>query len=204
MTNGRGRDVLGLLLAGGRSRRMGTDKAWVDLHGQPLVQRVAARLAPQVTVLALNAPSGDARFAALGWTIVPDTIAGHPGPLAGVLAGMDHARALPRPPTHVATAPVDAPFLPHDLVTRLCAAQARTGAAVALARSAGKRHPVCALWPTWLAEDLRRRLAGGLRRVDLYAREKGCVLVDWPAEPIDPFLNLNAPADVALARTLPA
>jgi molybdopterin-guanine dinucleotide biosynthesis protein A len=194
--------VLGVLLAGGRSRRMGQDKAWTLLAGRPLIGHARARLEPQVAALAISANGDPAPFAALGLPVLPDPAPDHPGPLAGILAGMRHAQTQEPALDWVATAPVDAPFVPSDLVARLAEAMRGSGAPVGVARSAGKRHPVCALWSAALADRLDQVLAGGLRRVDLWAREQGCVLVDWPAEPTDPFLNLNTPEDLAQAARL--
>lgn len=193
--------TLGVILAGGLARRMGGgDKALRPLAGRSLLDRVIARLEGQCADLVLSANGDPARFAATGLPVLPDTVPDHPGPLAGVLAGLDRARALGL--DWVVSAPADAPFLPGDLVARLHAARHEAGAALAHAESGGRAHPVAALWPVTLADDLRRSLAAGERRVGLVAARHGAARAAWPASPVDPFLNLNAPDDLAEAERL--
>lgn len=198
-----GSRVLGLILAGGLSRRMGGgDKPLRRLAGRTLLQRVAERFEPQCAGgLALSANGDPARFRdVFSGAILPDTIPDHPGPLAGILAGMEAAAALPGV-THVASVPGDAPFLPHDFVARLLAAAAE-GKPIALAASGERRHFTSALWPVDLRHDLRDWLGRGERRVGGFIERHGAAVASWPVEPVDPFLNLNAPEDLAAAEAL--
>src|SRR5690349_606470 len=138
--------IAGAILAGGLSRRMGGgDKGLSLLQGRPLIAHVAEALRPQVSRLILNANGDSARFAGLGLPVVPDSLPGFPGPLAGVLAALEYFSGEDEP--LVMIVPCDAPRLPADLVTRLDAQRAASGAAGALAVSAGRRHPAVALWP---------------------------------------------------------
>lgn len=193
--------IAGLILGGGLSRRMGEDKTQVLLGGSPLLQIIAERLSPQVSTLAVNLPAdhplaGDFRN-------VPDTVADRPGPLAGVLAGM---LAFSNEASHLLTVPGDAPFLPEDLVQRL--AFDLSPDEIVMAASNGRDHPVVALWPTNLAEDLQSWLANPAhRRVRDFIQRHPCRSVDFPlverpdgVAPIDPFFNINTPADLLRAR----
>lgn len=198
-----GSRVLGLILAGGLSRRMGGgDKPLRRLAGRTLLERVAERFEPQCAGgLALSANGDPARFRdVFSGVILPDTIPDHPGPLAGILAGMEAAAALPGV-THVASVPGDAPFLPHDFVARLVAAAAE-GKLIALAASGERRHFTSALWPVDLRHDLRDWLGRGERRVGGFIERHGAAVASWPVEPVDPFLNLNAPEDLAAAEAM--
>ena len=85
----RANQVTGVLLAGGQSRRMGGgDKGLLELAGRPMLGHVICRLGAQVGAMVINANGDPQRFAAFGLPVVPDTIGGFVGPLAGVLAGM--------------------------------------------------------------------------------------------------------------------
>jgi molybdopterin-guanine dinucleotide biosynthesis protein A len=197
--------IAGVILAGGRSSRMdGRDKAFAALAGTPLIGHVTARLRPQVAELAISAGADRSRFAALGPAVLTDPVAGLPGPLAGLLAGLRWARDRGRGITHVATAAVDTPFFPLDLVARLAGGARPDGMAVA--RSAGRIHPVFALvpvaLPVALADDLGEFLAGGgsLRVRDWMARHDPAVVDFAFVEGIDPFFNINTPEDLALAE----
>lgn len=193
--------IAGLVLAGGLSSRMGGGvKGLLPLGGRSLIVHVLDRFAPQVGALALNAnaPGLDG----FGLPVLPDPVAGHPGPLAGVLAGLLWAADQPGV-THLASVPSDTPFLPRDLVARLLARQADTGAAgPVLARSATGPQPVVGLWPLALAPRLRAGLeSGAARKVRLWAEEMGCVWCDVPTEDgRDPFLNVNTPDDLDAAE----
>lgn len=195
--------VLAVVLAGGLARRMGGgDKPLRRLGGRPLLDHVLERVRPQVAAVILNANGDPARFAAYGLPVVPDPLPDYPGPLAGVLAALDWA-AEHRPdlPT-VLSVPGDGPFLPADLVARLEAARAAAGVPLACAASAGWTHPPIGLWPVALRAELRSALLAGERKIDRWTARFGCVAAAWPAEPIDPFFNANAPEELAEAEAL--
>lgn len=194
---------VGMILAGGLSRRLGGgDKALRRIGGEILLARIARCLTPQVSVLLLNANGPAERFG-LPLPVVPDELPDTPGPLAGILAGLDHvARAFPGEP-FLLTVPADCPFLPNDLAARLAGAAGTAGAAYAA--SGGRPHPVVGLWRVAAREDLRALLvAEGERRVDRWIERCGAVPVEWPAAPFDPFFNVNTPDDLAEAERLAA
>ncbi len=197
--------TLGVILAGGLSRRMGGgDKPLRVLAGRTLLERVVERFAPQCPAgLILNANGDPGRFGDFPGAIVPDGIAGNPGPLAGILAALEHARAHHPEVVDVASVTGDAPFLPDDLVARLAAARRASGAPIAVAASGGRQHFTVALWAVSLRDDLRVTLIErDERRVGAYLGRHGAVPVDWPIEPVDPFLNINTPEDLDLATAV--
>ena len=197
---------LGLVLAGGLARRMGGgDKARIAIGGVPILERVLKRLAMQCAQVIINANGDPARFADTGLAVVPDSVAGFPGPLAGILAGLDWAAAHHPDIPDVVSVPGDCPFLPTDLVARLSAARAAAGVPMACARSGDWRHPVVALWPVRLRENLRHALVEeDLRKIEIWTARHGIVTVDWPTEPIDPFFNVNTPEDAQAAEQMAA
>ncbi len=196
--------TLGVVLAGGLALRMGGgDKTLRAVGGEAVLARLAARLLPQVTGLILNANGDPARFGGFGLPVAADDVPDRPGPLAGVLAGLDWAARF-APDVHwIVTMPGDAPFLPEDLVARLH--DGRGGAVLACAASGGRTHPVAALWPVALRHDLRRALTEeGMRKVGAYLGRHGAAVVEWPVGRVDPFFNVNTPADLADADRLAA
>ena len=203
-------NILGLLLAGGQSRRMGGgDKALRPLGGRPLLQRVIDRMRPQVAALVLNANGDPRRFAGFGLPVVADSIADFAGPLAGILAGLDWAAAhRPNCPV-VASVATDAPFLPEDLVSRLLQGMDTAGAELACAASGGQAHPVIGLWPVRLRDELRRAVVEeGVRKVDVWTARYRLATVPFADEVpglgpgIDPFFNANRPEDLDRAAAL--
>ena len=88
---------------------------------------------------------------------------------------------------------------------RLHAARIAQGTELACAQSGGRRHPVVGLWPLTLRDDLRQALVReGLRKIETWTARHGVALAEWPAEPIDPFFNVNTPEDAAEADRLAA
>ena len=179
----------------------GGDKALRTLGGRSILDRVIARAAPQVEILALNANGDSARFAETGLPVVPDSVEGFPGPLAGVLAGLEWARDRAPECTHVASFACDAPFLPEDLVERLWRAVEEDDAEIASARSGGREHPVFALWPVALADRLRSAVVEEeIRKVDVWTARYRLAHAEFSAVPVDPFFNVNRPEDIAEAE----
>ena len=196
--------VVGLLLAGGQSRRMGGgDKALRPLGGISLLDRVVERLRPQVEAIVLNANGDPARFARFALPVVADSVPGFAGPLAGVIAGLDWA-AVERPDCpYVVSVATDAPFLPADLVARLAEGLEGARADLACAASGGRTHPVFGLWPVQLRNELRQAVVEeGIRKVDLWTARYKLITVPFADQPVDPFFNANRPADFNAAAAL--
>jgi molybdopterin-guanine dinucleotide biosynthesis protein A len=198
--------ITGVVLAGGLSRRMGGgDKGLLDLAGKPMLSHVIERLAPQVDELIINANGEPQRFAAWQLPVVPDTVGGFAGPLAGILAGMRWSSAHAPAARCIITAAGDAPLLPRDLAERLNAALERGSGLIALAQSYGVLHPVIGLWPVHLAGDLEQQLRGGVRKVLDWTRRHGVVAVPFAplrvcGTDIDVFFNANTPAELGQLR----
>ena len=203
-------NIVGVLLAGGQSRRMGGgDKTLRPLAGRSLLERVIERLRPQVAALVLNANGDPARFAAFGLPVVADSIPDFAGPLAGILAGLDWTAARWPDCPVVASVATDVPFLPENLVSRLAQGMGEVGAELACATSAGQAHPVIGLWPVRLRDELRRALVEEeVRKVDVWTARYRLTTVPFPEEVpglgpgIDPFFNANRPEDFDRAAML--
>jgi molybdopterin-guanine dinucleotide biosynthesis protein A len=198
--------VPGVVLAGGLARRMGGgDKPLREIGGQPILARVISRLAPQCENLVLSANGDAQRFASFGLPVVADTVKDYPGPLAGILAGLDWA-AVHRPDAPwVLSAPGDCPFLPRDLVLRLRQALSDQGAELAIAASQGRSHPVIGLWKVALRDALREALVvENLRQVSEWTGRYRIAVVAWDAVLLDPFFNANTIGDLAEAERLAA
>lgn len=182
------RDVTGLVLAGGRALRMGgCAKGLAELHGEPLIAHVIARLRPQVAGLLLNANRPD--YASLGLPLIADVVPGFAGPLAGLHAGL-----LACPTPWLITVPCDAPFVPTDLVARLAASASRQRQ-LFVATSPRGVEPGFMLCHVSLAEELGDWLgAGGRKARDWLAAAGACevAFADGAA-----FANINTLDELA-------
>jgi molybdopterin-guanine dinucleotide biosynthesis protein A len=186
-------EVTGVLLAGGRSSRMGgREKALLDIGGKPILLHVLSRLRPQVDRIIINANGDPARFSGHCLPVVADSIEGYAGPLAGLHAGIEWARRETPEAKYIA---------------RLKAALLAKDAPCAIAASKGERHPVAGLWRFELADALAEQLKQNVLALHRFADAQGCAVADFgPVEiggaAIDPFFNVNAPADLEKARAL--
>ncbi len=206
-------NIVGILLAGGKSRRMfegetgSGDKGLIEIAGKPMMKHVIDRLKPQVAALAINANGDPSRFDKFNLPVIADTIEGHVGPLAGVLTGMRWAHDTGQGVTHIMTAPTDAPLLPTNLADQLYLALENNDCKIALAASGGHTHPVAGLWPVDLADDLEQALHDGVRKVLHWTDRHGTCLAQFPlleldGKMIDPFFNANTREELDQARAL--
>ena len=195
---------LGVILAGGQATRMGGgDKGLLRIGGDTLMGHVIARLDPQVADLAINANGDPARFSSLRLPVLPDSIDGFAGPLAGVLAGLDWAAA--QGADTIVTAAADTPFFPCDLVPMLQLASEGMTHPLVLAATPDPergqaRHPTFGLWPVALREDLREALKDGVRKVVQWSDRHQGRLASFPDEAA--FFNVNTPDDLTRAKAM--
>lgn len=180
--------LTGLILAGGRATRMGgIDKGLIVVAGQPMVQHVLQRLAPQVGSLLINANRNQDTYGALGAQVVADRMPEFPGPLAGMASGLAAAET-----DWVVTVPCDSPLLPDDLAQRLVTALHRDGADLAVASGEGRLQPVFSLLPVRLLADLEAYLEQGERKIDRWFRRHRMAIADFNDVP-EVFINVNTP-----------
>jgi molybdenum cofactor guanylyltransferase len=199
--------VIGVLLAGGRSSRMGGgDKCLRLLGGRPILARIIERLKPQVSEIIVNANGDSSRFAGYELPVVADTIAGFAGPLAGVHAALEWVKANRPATSHVVTVATDTPFFPSDLLQHFLD-EPRHGNTLLVARSDEGVHPVIGLWPVELASAIESFLKQGSHKVGKFVEGEGAVNVYFPKVEIggmlmDPFFNINEPDEFAEAEAL--
>lgn len=184
--------IAGLVLAGGRSSRFGSEKAVAPLNDRTLMEWALDALRPHCDAVAVSArpASGAAGLASrLGLPVLEDAAGAPDGPLAGVAAGLRWA--LARGADHLATLPCDMPHAPADLVPRLAGARGEAFAAFATTREGP--YPLCAVWSVDLLGALESELARGHPAVRRFLGDVGAVAV--PFEDAAAFANLNRPVD---------
>ena len=183
-------NILGAIIAGGKSKRMGSEKALAKLGNKSLIVRVIDRLMPQVEDVVINANGDSKRFEFLELDIIPDIETAIDTPLAGIHAALTYA--IEEGYDAVVTVPSDAPFLPHDLVRQL------SGTKPAFANSKGQDHFLTGFWPVKVLPNLQIEMLKS-NRVKDWVFKIGATKVNWRADDYDPFMNINTPADMAAA-----
>lgn len=188
-------NILGVVLAGGQSRRFGQDKAVAQLGGRPLIVQVVSRARPQVSALAISG-----RDYGLGLPVLPDLMASE-GPLTGILSAMRWAADAGF--AGIATFPCDTPFFPFDLVARL-ADKLPTSLDCSFVGSRDACHPIFAVWRVSALASLEKIYASGTRSLMAAQGRLGSVAVGFePGEGPggDMFFNINERNHQTLAQS---
>lgn len=179
--------ITGLILAGGRARRMGgVDKGLAELDGRPMVTHVVDRLAPQVGRIIINANRNLAVYRAWSNTVVKDRIGEYDGPLAGVASGLEAADT-----EFMLTVPCDCPLVANDLTERMYHGLISERAEIAVATDGQRLQPVFMLLGRGLLASIESFLAAGERKIDKWFENHAVTVVDFSDES-DTFLNINS------------
>ncbi|CAK0766730.1 Molybdenum cofactor guanylyltransferase [Azospirillaceae bacterium] len=197
-------EVAAVILAGGRGVRIGGGKPAVLLAKEPLILHVWRRIQPQVDILMINGsatgPEQNISFPQQNTLWVNDALPDWQGPLSGVLGAMNRLVEIAPACRFLMTIPCDTPFLPHNLATKLWEADVRNDI-IRCASSGGRIHPLIGLWPLALRDALDHAVRSeGVRKVFDWLNRRPHRVVAWPEAPIDSFLNINTPTDLAIAE----
>lgn len=189
-------DVTVVILAGGSSRRMhGKDKGLLPLHGKPLISHVIERIAPQTEHLYINCNNNRDRYSDFGYPLLSDTLPGGLGPLAGLLGAMESSDS-----DYILSIPCDTPYLPTDLLARMCNNLRQNKAEVCTVSDGERTHPVILLASRQLKNGLHEYIHSGGRKVlDWYKRQNHCI-TDFSDQP-DAFANINTPEQLQMAES---
>lgn len=183
-------DITGVILAGGKARRMGgTDKGLITLNDRALVDYIITALQPQVGNLVINANRNLEQYGAYGLPVIADMLDDYPGPLAGMATGMHNTET-----TYIVTAPCDSPFIPDTLVETLYHALHDNRADISVAHDGARMQQAFAMLRCELLPDLLAYLDEGGRRIDTWYGQHNFTLADFSDSP-DTFMNLNTPED---------
>jgi len=189
--------ITGVILAGGRARRMGgRDKGLLDLSGRPLISHVIASLGMQVGPLVINANRNLAEYRKFGYPVVKDATEGFDGPLAGIASCMALAET-----ELMVCVPCDSPFIAGDLVDRLYHSLETGQADISMAHNGERTQPVFSMLKTSLISSLQEYLERGGRKIDSWFSEHRLAVADFSDRP-DTFMNINTPDDIASASAL--
>ena len=187
-------DITALVLAGGKSRRMGgKDKGLLPFAEGTLIGHVIEAIRPQVGTILISANRNPDQYQRLGLPVIADPLDGFQGPLAGFLGGLEKMQT-----EYLLTLPCDGPFVAVDLAQRLAIGLAAADAQIAVAHDGQRLQPVYALLHRGVVSDLRVALEQGERKIDRWYPRNRWVMVDFSDVPAQ-FSNINTPEDYASA-----
>lgn len=193
----------GVILAGGRSSRMGgSRKALLELNGRPLLAHVIDRLQAHLDPLMLSCDSETSEFESFGLPLVPDLLPGFRGPLTGLCSALQ-CLADKGQQNSLVLCPCDAPFIPHNLVQTLLDADQENEKPVVVISYQGVLQPTFSMWHTHhlpaIHEAVVKRGDGGLRYM---LKSLPHTVVEWAPAELSPFFNINTPDDLKTAASL--
>ena len=188
--------LFGLILNGGLSRRMGSDKSKKMISKKSLISLVFERAKAQVDYLAINSnqKSFDKKI-----EIIPDCFSGNLGPLVGVLSGLKWLKKNNDSFSNwLVIFPVDSPFFPENLVH--CFFENLKDEKIVMAKCKKRLHPVFSMWHTDNLQLLEKFLTEGGRKIDLFSKKIKTRVVNFPFIGYDPFFNVNNLDDLNIAE----
>ncbi len=187
--------VAGVILAGGRARRMNNkDKGLVIFNDRPMVSYAIAAMVPVVDCMFINANRNIDQYRQFGWPVISDQTDSFDGPLAGVLTAMIHADA-----DVLAVLPCDSPLIKTQHLQKLLSVRAENNADVAVAFDGLSLHPVFCAVKTTLQSSLQDYLGGGRRKVASWLEQQNLVRVDFSLES-EIFRNINTMAELSVLQ----
>lgn len=178
--------MTGVILAGGKGRRMGgADKGLVDFLGKPMIEHVIQRIRPQVDEILINANREVERYATFGHRVIQDEIADFAGPLAGLHKGLVEAKH-----PYILTVPCDSPLLPANLAKRLMNGLIERDADIAVAKTGMQAHPVFCLCRRSLLPSLKAYLDSGERKMANWINTLDSIEISF-TDNFQAFTNIN-------------
>ena len=191
-----------VIMAGGKSSRMnGIDKALMEINEKTLLSIAINKATQQTKYIVLNSNRDPSIFKNYNITVIKDTISNHPGPLAGVLSGIEWFYKNNKKIKWVVSLPVDSPFFPNNLIKKLYETVVKSKKLIGVSSSKGRHHPVFSIWHISLMQPLQEALNNNIRKIDLFTKSYNPATVDFSSS-VDPFFNINTPEDLKNANNL--
>jgi molybdenum cofactor guanylyltransferase len=182
-------EVTVIILAGGQSSRMGgQDKGLLPISKRPMIEHILKLITPVTNNIVINANNNQAEYERYGYPVITDTIAGFPGPLAGILAGLIHCKT-----DFIITLPCDSPHPAADYIPRMITGLSKTTPCTASIEDS--MQPVFSAIPKVLETNLQQYLEQGGRAVGKWLRQNNTTTIDFSDCP-DAFFNINRPDDL--------
>ncbi len=193
-------NILGIILAGGKSSRFGEDKSIAKLGDKTLLDHTINKIEKEFTEILVISNNKEFNFKNNKIHVVEDCIEGQLGPLVGILTAMKWVEKNNKNYKWIASFPCDTPFFDMKFISELKIKIKETSKKLIFLNSDKKRHNIFGLWSVDLIETLEEDIKNGLRKVELWADKIGCENININEEKFDRFLNINTKKDLEKAK----
>ena len=196
-------NILGAILAGGQSKRMGKDKLFIELNNKKLIEHTIDKVKKYLKKVIIITNQDNNFFSKNNLTTVKDCIEGQLGPLVGILTAMKWAKENLDNYSWIATFPCDTPFFPENIIEIFIEESKKKESLIFCANSHGRRHNIFGLWSLDLYDKLKDDLINNkIRKVQDWTEKNKIKNLEFKFEDYDPFFNINTKEDLEFARKL--
>ena len=196
-------NILGAILAGGQSKRMGTDKLFLEINNKKLIEYTIDKVKKYLKDLIILTDSNNEFFSKNNLITVKDCVEGQLGPLVGILTAMKWAKENLKKCSWVATFPCDTPFFPEIIINNFIKESKKKDSLILSASSHGRRHNIFGLWSLDLYDKLKDDLINKkIRKVQDWTKKNKIKNLEFKFEDYDPFFNINTQEDLKHAEKL--
>ncbi len=196
-------NILGSILAGGQSKRMGKDKSFLEINNKKLIEYSIDKVKKYLKDLIIVTNSDNEFFLKNNFTVVKDCIEGQLGPLVGILTAMKWAKDNSSKYSWIATFPCDTPFFPESIIKSFINESKKKESLIVCASSHERRHNIFGLWSLDLYDKLKNDLVNNkVRKVEDWTKKNKIKKLEFKFKDYDPFFNINTQEDLEFAKKL--
>ena len=196
-------NILGAILAGGQSKRMGKDKLFLEINNKKLIEYTINKVKKYLTDLIIVTNTDNEFFLKNNLTTVKDCIEGQLGPLVGILTAMKWAKENSSKYSWIATFPCDTPFFPEIIIKNFIQESKKKESLILCASSHGRKHNIFGLWSLELYDKLKNDLVNKkIRKVQDWTEKNKIKNLEFKFKDYDPFFNINTEEDFKKAKQL--
>ena len=195
-------NILGVILAGGKSSRFGSNKSLSKLANNKLIEHVINKIDKYFPEILVVSNDSGLKIENQKIKIIKDCIKGYLGPLVGVLSAMKYANSFENKFKWIITFPCDTPFFEKLIVEKMIEKATSPKEKIYFVKDKKHRHNIFGLWSTSLEKILEDDLKNNFRKVDLWADKIGCNFIEKDIENENEFLNINTKEDLELAEEI--
>ncbi len=193
-------NIIGIILAGGKSSRFGEDKSNIRLGNKTLLDHTIDKIEKEFNEVLIISNNKNYNFKNKKIYIVKDCVEGQLGPLAGILTAMKWVNENKKNYKWIASFPCDTPFFDNKLISKLKLKTKETSKKLIFLNSDKKRHNIFGLWSMDSIETLEKDIKNGFRKVEIWADKVGYESININTEKFDRFLNINTKEDLEKAK----